>query len=85
MKVKLQSFPKLSQQECQPSLNIAMSISPNTLEAILGPNLESILAELEEIYPPITPNPDETMEKIMYRSGQRSVVDWINNRIKQDN
>ena len=62
-----------------------MSISPNTLEAILGPNLESILAELEEIHPPITPNPDETMEKIMYRSGQRSVVDWINNRIKQDN
>ena len=61
-----------------------MSISPNTLESILGPNLESILAELEEIHPPITPNPDETMEKIMYRSGQRSVVDWINNRINND-
>ena len=61
-----------------------MSISPNTLEAILGPNLESILAELEEIHPPITPNPDESMEQIMYRSGQRSVVDWINNRIKEE-
>ena len=60
-----------------------MSISPNTLEAILGPNLESILAELEEIYPPITPNPDETMEKIMYRSGQRSVVEWIKDRIEE--
>ena len=60
-----------------------MSISPNTLEAILGPNLESILAELEEIHPPITPNPDETMEKIMYRSGQRSVVEWIKDRIKE--
>ena len=46
-----------------------MSTYPNTLESILGPNLDSILAELEEIYPPITPNPDETMEKIMYRSG----------------
>ena len=60
-----------------------MSISPNTLEAILGPNLESILAELEEIHPPITPNPDETMEKIMYRSGQRSVVEWIKDRIEE--
>ena len=84
MKAKLQSFPKLSQQECQPSLNIVMSISPNTLESILGPNLESILTELEEIHPPITPNPDETMEKIMYRSGQRSVVEWIKDRVSEE-
>ena len=84
MKAKLQNFPKLSQQECQPSLNIAMSTYPNTLESILGPNLESILAELEEIYPPITPNPDETMEKIMYRSGQRSVVEWIKDRVSEE-
>ena len=61
-----------------------MSISPNTLEAILGPNLESILAELEEIYPPTNPNPDESMEKIMYRSGQRSVVDWIKTRVSEE-
>ena len=61
-----------------------MSIYPNTLEPILGPNLESILAELEEIYPPITPNPDETMEKIMYRSGQRSVVEWIKDRVSEE-
>ena len=84
MRAKLQSFPKLSQQECQPSLNIQMSISPNTLEAILGPNLESILSELEEIHPQITPNPDESMEKIMYRSGQRSVVEWIKTRISEE-
>ena len=61
-----------------------MSISPNTLEAILGPNLESILAELEEIYPPTNPSPDESMEKIMYRSGQRSVVEWIKDRINEE-
>ena len=61
-----------------------MSISPNTLESILGPNLESILNELEEIHPPITPNPDETMEKIMYRSGQRSVVEWIKDRVNNE-
>ena len=61
-----------------------MSISPNTLEAILGPNLESILAELEEIYPPTNPNPNENMETIMYRSGQRSVVEWIKTRISEE-
>tara|TARA_Y100000361_G_scaffold101324_1_gene91071 strand:+ start:305 stop:490 length:186 start_codon:yes stop_codon:yes gene_type:complete len=61
-----------------------MSISPNTLESILGPNLESILAELEEIYPPTNPSPDESMEKIMYRSGQRSVVEWIKDRINEE-
>ena len=61
-----------------------MSTYPNTLEPIFGPNLESILAELEEIYPPITPNPDETMEKIMYRSGQRSVVEWIRDRVSEE-
>jgi len=84
MKAKLQSFPKLSQQECQPSLNIAMSISPNILEPILGPTLESILAELEEIHPPITPQPNENMETIMYRSGQRSVVEWIKTRLSEE-
>ena len=61
-----------------------MSTYPNTLEPIFGPNLESILAELEEIHPPITPNPDETMEKIMYRSGQRSVVEWIKDRVSEE-
>ena len=61
-----------------------MSTYPNTLEAILGPSLESILAELEEIHPPITPNPDESMEKIMYRSGQRSVVEWIKDRVSEE-
>ena len=60
-----------------------MSISPNTLEPIFGPTPESILNELEEIYPPVTPNPDDTMEKIMYRSGQRSVVDWIKEKLSE--
>ena len=61
-----------------------MSTYPNTLEAILGPTLESILAELEEIHPPITPNPNENMETIMYRSGQRSVVEWIKTRLSEE-
>ena len=62
-----------------------MSISPNILEPILGPTLESILLELEEIHPPLNPTPDESMEKIMYRSGQRSVVEWIRTRMEDNN
>ena len=61
-----------------------MSTYPNTLESILGPNLEQILTELEEIYPPTNPNPNEKMESIMYRSGQRSVVEWIKTRISEE-
>ena len=62
-----------------------MSIYPNTLEPIFGPNLESILQELEEKFPPVTPHPKEDIGAIMYKAGQRSVVDWINNRIKEEN
>ena len=61
-----------------------MSTYPNTLESILGPNLEQILTELEEIYPPTNPNPNEKMETIMYKSGQRSVVEWIKTRISEE-
>ena len=61
-----------------------MSISPNILEPIIGPTLESILIELEEIHPPLTPNPDEKMEQIMYRSGQRSVVEYILQKLNPD-
>ncbi len=84
MRGKPQSFLKLREQECHPSLNIAMSTFPNTLEPLLGPTVESILHELEDIHPPLNPTPDESMEKIMYRSGQRSVVEWIRTRINED-
>ena len=36
-----------------------------------------LVAQLEETFPPTNPNPDDSMEKIMYRSGQRSVVEWV--------
>ena len=83
MKAKLQSKILQKQLGCQRSSNIVMSTSHNILEPVIGPTLESVLLELEEIPPPITPNPDESMEKIMYRSGQRSVVDWIRTRIEE--
>jgi len=61
-----------------------MSISPNTLESILGPNLESILQELEEKFPPINPHPKEDIGAIMYKAGQRSVVEWIRARVSNE-
>ena len=58
--------------------------SHHTLESILGPNLVKIVEELDAIYPAVNPTPDMTSEEIMYRSGQRSVIEWIVNRINED-
>lgn len=44
---------------------------------VLGMNSRGLTHQLEERFPPITPTPDDSMEKIMYRSGQRSVVEWV--------
>jgi hypothetical protein len=39
---------------------------------------------MEDVFPPTTFTPEDSMEKIMYRSGQRSVVEWIKERIEED-
>ena len=59
-----------------------MSTSPNTLEAILGPTLEQIYDELEEVFPPVNPTPGDDLSQIMYRSGQRHVVEWFKQRMQ---
>ena len=76
MRVKLQSLPLHGQHEFQRSSNTATMTSPNMLE-VLWDELPRTYIQLEESFPPITPTPDDTMEKIMYRSGQRSVVEWV--------
>lgn len=53
-----------------------MSISPSMLETV-GMQARGLTNQLEEIFPPINPTPEDTMEKIMYQAGQRSVVEWI--------
>jgi len=50
-----------------------------------GLQLNAILSRLEENFPPTTPTPDDSIEKIMYRSGQRSVVEWIQNQLNEEN
>ena len=61
-----------------------MSISPNMLE-VFGMEARGVLSEMEDRFPPINPSPDDSIEKIMYRSGQRSVVEWLVNRLEDNN
>ena len=53
--------------------------SLNTLNLldVKGMTATAMLAKLDETFPPTNPTPEDTMEKIMYRSGQRSVVEWV--------
>ena len=41
-----------------------------------GP-LKKLLEELEEMYPTLTIDPSMSHELILYRAGQRSVVDYL--------
>jgi hypothetical protein len=56
----------------------------NTLETH-GLQLNSLLNELEQNFPPVNPHPDDPHSLIMYRSGQRSVVEWIQYHISENN
>ena len=42
-----------------------------------GIQANAMVSQLNEIFPPTNPTPEDTMEKIMFRSGQRSVVEWV--------
>ena len=57
-----------------------------SIESIVGPELNNkILEEMEGIFPPLSPNPTDSLGPIMYAAGQRSVVDWIRTRLNEDN
>ena len=60
--------------------------SLNTLDLldVRGMTANAMLAKLEETFPPTNPTPEDTMEKIMYRSGQRSVVEWVMNYMEEN-
>ena len=63
-----------------------MSTSLNTLDLlnVRGMTANAMLAKLEETFPPANPSPEDTIEKIMYRSGQRSVVEWVINYMDEN-
>ena len=43
--------------------------------------IAKLLEELEDMYPPLTVDPSMTHEVILYRAGQRSVVDYLKAKI----
>lgn len=57
-------------------------ISLNTLES-KGVALNTLVNELEINFPPKLPSPKQDLSTVMYESGQRSVVEWILNRLKE--
>mgnify|MGYP001443186130 FL=1 len=54
-----------------------MSSTEVSLLELKGIQANAMIQQMNEIFPPTNPTPEDTMEKIMYRSGQRSVVEWI--------
>ena len=64
-----------------------MSTSRNTHEVstleVFGMQAHSIIEELNEIFPPVNPTPTESIAAIMYKAGQRSVVEWLHNRMEE--
>ena len=59
-----------------------MSISLNTLEAF-GMQSRAVLNELNETFPPVNPSPRDDISMIMYKAGQRSVVEWLQKKLEE--
>ena len=83
MREKLPNFLRHSEPECQPFLNMQIQTSRSTLEPILGPNTQSLLVEMEERFQNVNPHPKEELSSIMYKAGQRSVVEWYKSRLDE--
>ena len=54
------------------------------LEAVLGRRVDDkILQEMEKNFPIVNPHPKEDLTSIMYKAGQRSVVEWLVKRLEE--
>ena len=62
-----------------------MSTSPNTLILLetRGLQANTLLNKANEIFPPVNPTPADDLVTIMYRAGQRSVVEWLQQQMEQ--
>lgn len=49
-----------------------------------GAVLDKLIEELEEFFPEFLPTPNHTLPEIMFRSGQRSVVEYIKQKLETD-
>ena len=48
-----------------------------------GVQFTALLNELQTNFPPTNPTPETSLEQIMYRAGQRSVIEYIVNRLEE--
>ena len=76
MKGKPQSFLRHSEHACQLSSSIAMSISLSTLK-LHNNRLDELITRLDTNFGWKPVHPKESIESIMYRAGQASVIDYI--------
>ena len=63
-----------------------MSTSPNMLNLLetVGLHSQQVIQSLDETFPPVNPTPDMPIEQIMYRAGQRHVIEWIKQQMEQE-
>ena len=83
MKGKLHSFLTHSEHVCQLSLNTQMSISLNTLK-LHNERVDELFQEVEDHFKWNPVHPKEDLSSIMYRAGQASVVEYIRNKLEED-
>lgn len=62
-----------------------MSTSHNMLSFLETKGLQAnaLLQEMQETFPPVQPTPHDNIEKIMFQSGQRYVVEWLIQRMEE--
>ena len=51
---------------------------------VKGLQLSAVLAQLEEDFPAFTPHPNDPINLIMYKSGQRSVIEYIKHKLDEN-
>jgi len=49
---------------------------------VKGVAFNTLVQQLEETFPPLNPTPSDDLSLVMYRAGQRSVVEWIINNME---
>jgi hypothetical protein len=54
-----------------------------SLLEVRGMQAHAIIAELQDLFPPTNPTPSDDIATIMYRAGQRSVVEWLQDKLKE--
>ena len=82
MRAKHLNFLTPEQLECLPFLNMPTQTYPSTLN-LHSEKLEKLVEDLESKFPQHTPHPKEELSVIMYKAGQRSVVEWLINRLEE--